>query len=51
MALGPFPLTEGTRYWVVVFPNPNEPDFWGYWYYNYKHTGGEVAIYKAETGT
>jgi hypothetical protein len=47
----PFPLFAGTRYWVVVYPDPNEPDFWGYWYLNYKHTEGEIATFNQATGT
>jgi len=46
----PFPLAAEVRYWVVVYPDPNEPDFWGYWYYNYEHKKGEVAIYNQTTG-
>lgn len=46
----PFPLFAGTRYWVVVFPDYNEPDFWGYWYENYKHVQGPVAVMDT-TGT
>ena len=41
----PYWLTKGLEYWVVVFPDPNEPNFWGGWYYNYEMTEGPYAIY------
>jgi hypothetical protein len=41
----PFLLTHKVRYWVSVYPDPYEPDFYGGWYWNYKDATGPFAYF------
>jgi hypothetical protein len=45
----PIVLVEGTPYWVVVYPDPLEPSFHGFWNENYENTVGPVALYNGST--
>lgn len=46
---GPIILEESQPYWVVVYPDPLEPTFRGFWNDNYEHTVGPVALYNGST--
>jgi hypothetical protein len=47
----PYPLLRGTRYWIVVYPDFYEPDFYGGWYLTASHTVGEYATFDGTAWT